>query len=71
LVFRVCDRQRCPQKLLELVSRCTHYDATLRPLMTEVEQELRGVLQSIQSQDGLPALWQERGFLLDSPERLL
>jgi hypothetical protein len=41
--------------------------------MTEVEQELRGVLQSIQSQDGfgLPALWQERGCLLDSPERLL
>jgi hypothetical protein len=31
------------------------------------------VLQSIQSQDGfgLPALWQERGCLLDSPERLL
>jgi hypothetical protein len=42
-------------------------------LMTEVEQELRGVLQSIQSQDGfgLPAMWQERGCLLDSPDRLL
>jgi hypothetical protein len=41
--------------------------------MTEVEQELRGVLQSIQSQDGfgLPAMWQERGCLLDSPDRLL
>jgi serine/threonine protein kinase len=63
----------CPQKLLELIDTCTHYDATRRPLMTKVEQELRGVLQSIQSQDGfgLPALWQERGCLLDSPEQLL
>ena len=63
----------CPQKLLELIDRCTHYDATMRPSMTEVERELRMVLQSIQSQDGfgLPALWQERGCLLDSPEQLL
>jgi hypothetical protein len=63
----------CPQKLLELIDRCTHYDATMRPSMTDVERELRMVLQSIQSQDGfgLPALWQERGFLLNSPEQLL
>jgi hypothetical protein len=63
----------CPQKLLELIDRCTHYDATMRPSMTDVERELRMVLQSIQSQDGfgLPALWQERGCLLDSPEQLL
>jgi hypothetical protein len=63
----------CPQKLLELIDTCTYYDATLRPKMTEVEKELRGVLQSIQSQHGfgLPAMWQERGCLLDSPEQLL
>jgi hypothetical protein len=63
----------CPQKLLELIDRCTHYDAMMRPSMTDVERELRMVLQSIQSQDGfgLPALWQERGCLLDSPEQLL
>jgi hypothetical protein len=63
----------CPQKLLELIDRCTHYDTTMRPSMADVERELRMVLQSIQSQDcfGLPALWQERGCLLDSPEHLL
>ena len=63
----------CPPKLLELLDRCTRYDPALRPTMTEVGQELRQVLQSIQSQDGfgLPALWQERGCLLDSSERLV
>ena len=63
-------RPGCPEKVLEIIDRCTQYDPTLRPTMTEVGEELRRVLQGIQSQDGfaLPALWQERGCLLDSSE---
>ena len=66
-------RPGCPEKVLDIIDRCTQYDPTLRPTMTEVGEELRGVLQSIQSQDGfgLPALWQERGCLLDSNTRLV
>jgi serine/threonine protein kinase len=66
-------RPGCPEKVLEIIDRCTQYDPTLRPTMTEVGEELRGVLQSIQSQDGfgLPALWQERGCLLDCEAQLV
>ena len=62
----------CPKKLLELISKCTHYEARERPSMRAVEAELRGILESIQSRDGfgLPALWLEHGCGLDSPTQL-
>ena len=63
----------CPKKLLELINKCTDYEARERPTMRAVEAELRGILESIQSRDGfgLPALWLEQGCALDSPARLV
>ena len=65
--------QGCPQDLLEIIDKCTQYDASKRPSMSEVEDGLRAILHGIQSQDGfrLPAPWQERACFLDSSERLI
>ena len=58
-------------QLLELINKCTDYEARERPTMRAVEAELRGILESIQSRDGfgLPGLWLEQGCALDSPAR--
>ena len=59
-----------PQKLLDLSHKCCHYDAAVRPKMDIVEKELRSILASIQSDDGLslPPPWLERGCSLDNPK---
>jgi len=56
-------RAGSPKKLLDLIDKCCLYDAANRPAMEVVEQELRSILESIQSRDGfgLPPPWLERG----------
>jgi hypothetical protein len=63
----------CPKKLLELINKCTEYEAEERPSMQAIEAELRDILESIQSGDGFgrPAPWLERGCGLDSRMRLV
>ena len=63
----------CPKKLLELINKCTEYEARKRPSMGEVEIDLRGTLQDMQSPDGfgLPSAWLERGCGLDRPMGLV
>jgi len=58
-----------PQKLLDLSDKCCHYDAAVRPEMHIVEEQLRRILASIQSDDGLslPPMWLERGCSLHDP----
>jgi len=56
-------RAGSPKKLLDLIDKCCDYNASNRPSMMVVEQELRSILESIQTRDGfgLPPPWLERG----------
>jgi hypothetical protein len=56
-----------PKKLVDLIDRCCQHEPRERPNMEEIERELRGILKSIQTEDGfaLPPPWLERGCSLD------
>ena len=58
-----------PKKLLDLIDNCCQYDAVNRLAMGAIEQELRSILESIQTRDGvgLPPPWLERGCSLHDP----
>jgi serine/threonine protein kinase len=56
-----------PPRLVDLIDKCCQHEPRQRPNMEEIESELRGILKSIQTEDGfaLPAPWLERGCSLD------